>query len=249
MKPIIGITASFSNNDRVQHEQGLGMIGQHWHMLADDCVNSVINAGGIPYIIPVVDDLDVLKGILDNLDGLFVSGGNDINPLLYGKRADMKLGEVSFRRDYSEAFAVKYMVEERKKPYFGVCRGFQILNVALGGSLYMDLPTSKFENHSLGMYEREEPSHTVKLEKDSILYDIFKEEEIYVNSLHHQGVENIGRNLKATAKSEDDLCEAVESTGDNFVLAVQWHPEMMAIKYDIQQEVITRFVEECKKNK
>ena len=248
MRPIIGITSNYSYDDINPYKEGLGMPGQEWHTIADDYIKAIIKAGGIPYIIPIVEDIEVLKMMLDKVDGLLATGGNDINPMEYSNRPDFKLGSIIPKRDKQDIFMAKYVVKELKKSYLGVCRGLQILNVAFGGTLHADLPSAGFKNHSLNMYPREEPSHEVEIIEDSILYNIIGNKGLKVNSLHHQGIDKIGDNLKIVAKSSDNLCEALELNNNynQFVLGVQWHPEMMAIKSMEQQDIINKFIQYCK---
>lgn len=243
MKPIIGITSNYKNSGILKDSS---LVNQDWQILSNEYINPIINAGGVPIIIPVLENESVLKEILNNIDGLFITGGSDINPLLYNKRADFNLKEISEKRDKSEIFCTNYIIHNLHKPFLGICRGMQILNVAFGGSLYTDLSDNNFNNHSLLMYERTEPSHFVNIKKESILYEIFNKKEIKVNSRHHQGIERLGANLISTAISDDNLCEAVESTLNSFVLGLQWHPESMSIKYYDQQKIFDRFILECK---
>lgn len=251
MKPVIGITCSYSKDDKTQFKLGLGTLGQEWNMLAEDYVSAIERAGGIPILIPCLENIDLTKDILDKVDGLLVSGGNDIDPLIFGKRSDKKTGIICERRDKQELFAAKYIIEETQKPYLGICRGLQVLNVALGGTLHLDLEDSGYLAHSLGNNDRYNPVHKAKLKEDSLLYKIFGKEEIYINSFHHQAADKIAPSLEAVAISEDDVIEAVElrENKDRFVLAVQWHPEMMSVKNKEQQKVLDEFVESCKKNK
>lgn len=188
--------------------------------------------------------------MLDNVDGLILSGGEDIDPKYYNKRAIAEVGLIIPKRDKQDLFCARYMIEKTNKPLLGICRGAQVMNVALGGTLYQHLPSSGFEHHSMINYPSFEVSHYVQIQEDSLLYSITKTNVIGVNSYHHQAVETVAPSLRVVATSvEDNLCEAIELKGANskrFVLGVQWHPEKMACQIKVHQEIINAFVNSCK---
>ncbi len=246
MKPIIGISSNYIDDDLYFRDQGLGSYGQTWSAIANDYVNAVYRAGGIPVVIPISEDQEMTRDILDTLDGVLMSGGNDVDTYKYHERPQRKLGRIHTLRDNQDLFIVDYM-NKAKKPIFGICRGLQILNVAFGGTLIQDIPSEGYLDHGLVNNERYYPSHTVIVEKGSRLYDAYRNEEILVNSYHHQGVKVIGKGLKPVAWTEDNLCEAVElDAEDHFVLGVQWHPEMMSVKHDEHLRIFKDFVEACR---
>lgn len=247
-KPVIGISSSYKYQKSTNEQSGNPL--QEVHSLADEYVTAVIRAGGIPVIVPILDDLDIIRGILENVDGLILSGGEDIDPKYYKKRAVSEVSLIIPKRDKQDLFCAKYMVENTDKPLLGICRGAQVMNVALGGTLYQHLPASGFEQHSLINYPACEVSHYIQIEEDSLLYRITKSNIIGVNSYHHQAVETVAPSLRVVATSvEDNLCEAIElkdSSPNRFVLGVQWHPEKMACQAKVQQEIINAFVNSCK---
>lgn len=215
-KPLIGLTATRMPNPSGQPAFGINQ----------PYMSAVTNAGGLPILIPVDlsnDDLDVL---LPRLDGILFTGGYDLDPRLYGNQPHPKVEGIDANRDRVEIHLAQAVVQSHK-PFFGICRGIQVINIALGGSLYEDLleqfPGSlQHDQHKL---PRNFLSHTVNIEPGSSLADILGTGLTQVNSLHHQGVHRPGNGLQLTATAPDGLVEAFELTGYSFGLAVQWHPE------------------------
>ena len=248
MKPIIGITSNYSDDDMRFAAQGLGARGQEWSVIANDYSDAIIEAGGIPIVIPISEDKKYLEKIADLIDGLLLTGGADINPLLAGQRPDEKTGRISSKRDSQEMMLLDYFYNKTKKPILGTCRGMQFLNVFFNGNLILDLPREGYLYHTLVNNERFFPSHAVEIEEDSILREIFESDSIMVNSLHHQAAGILGDNLKISGKSEDGVIEAMEyhDLKERFILAVQWHPEMMAIKDYNHQKIFEYFVKRAK---
>lgn len=251
MKPVIGVTCSYSYDGTNPYKQGLGVPGQEWHMIADDYISAIIRADGIPFIIPTIEDLGIVRKMLDKVDGLLMTGGNDIDPKYYNQRAIPEIGSIVPKRDKQDLYSAKYIIEETNKPFLGICRGLQVMNVALGGTLYQHLPANGFQSHSLLMFPRYERSHDVNIKEDSLLYKITKVKKLEVNSFHHQAADNIASSFKVVAVSEEDnVCEALElkdNNTDRFVLGVQWHPEMMSFNVKTQQNIINEFVNNCKR--
>ena len=191
-------------------------------------VQAVIRAGGLPLIIPVGIEADV-EQLVGMLDGLLLSGGNDINPMLFNEEPHADLGEVSPSRDSIELELARQMLKT-DKPILGICRGLQVLNVAVGGTLYQDLHKQN-EGPILQHLQKApntHPSHFVQLEKGSLLESIAGSERIQVNSFHHQSLKDVPAVFKVTGVASDGIIEAVESTDEHFVLGVQWHPELLS---------------------
>ncbi|MGX7107229.1 gamma-glutamyl-gamma-aminobutyrate hydrolase family protein [Hutsoniella sourekii] len=187
---------------------------------------AVIQAGGIPLLVPVAPD-DVMADYAQLIDGLILSGGSDVSPSLYQQEAHYKLTATEPERDQAEAKLI-HEILALGKPILGICRGLQIINSVLGGSLYQDLSLNpqvqvKHSQDSSMWY----PIHKVQVTKGSYLEGICQTDQLAVNSLHHQAINQLGSGLRASAYSSDGLIEALESTaGENpQVLAVQWHPE------------------------
>ena len=222
-KPLIGITNGMGlaiSSMNMEHPP----INQH--RLNDSYVQAVIRAGGIPVILPPCEDASLMEAMVDGVDGVILSGGGDLDPALFGQRPTGKLGGVSPRRDAAELAVADYVLNKTEKPLLGICRGVQVLNVALGGSLHIDLPDAGKLDHALYMYPRNVTSHEVAVEENTRLSQILGGGVHKVNSFHHQAVDEPGRGLTVTARSvPDGVIEAVYLPGKRFVWGVQWHPE------------------------
>lgn len=216
--PLIGITGNFSDGNL---------------SLAQGYYQSVIRAGGVPLIIPPYEDTDLLINTLDTLDGILLSGGGDINPLFLGKEPSQGLHSVNPYRDRQELMLVR-LAANRQIPILGICRGIQIMNAALGGSLCQDIYTEADGTplkHSQEM-DRAFASHTINIAKDSLLYRIMRTEKLPVNSFHHQAVKAPAPGFRISATAPDGIIEAIESTEHKSMLGVQWHPECFILNHD-----------------
>lgn len=244
MKAIIGISIN-SLRDISQNDVGqIGVEGQDWQLVASDYIRAVERNGGVPILIPNVKSMEDMSFVLDKIDGLLLSGGHDVNPRTYKERNSGKAGNFDNIRDHQEIFMTEYALE-KDIPILGICRGLQVLNITLGGTIHQDLPSAGFFAHSMSNSLRNEPSHSLNIVKDSPLYEIFKRDEIWTNSYHHQGINELGKGLKVAALSEEGLIESVYLDGKKFALAVQWHPEMM---YDNEEMnlIFKKFIKACK---
>jgi putative glutamine amidotransferase len=247
MKPTIGIVANYSYNGDSEFAEGIGAAEQEWQLLADDYISSIIKAGGIPIIIPLIKNEnreEILKDIINKVDGIIFSGGNDVNPLLFGETSMGKTGGLIPERDAQELFLFKYVYEHTKKPILGICRGIQLLNVYFGGTLIQDILNEGCGSHTLSMYPREKISHWVNVKEGSLLNNIVQKTKIGVNSFHHMAVKICAPELHIIAQAEDGIIEGVElknNSTNRFVLGVQWHPEMMLASLD-QQKILRAFV-------
>lgn len=241
-KPLIGITCNYDYRDTVGMASAMGICGQDWNFLAGDYVYILEKAGAVPVLIPRCDHFETIKPLLDQLDGILVSGGHDVGPEHYGAFPKGYCGTVIPQRDEQDLAVTNYAFEQ-DKPILGICRGIQILNVARGGTLYQDLEKEgEFEHHFGDKYPRNIGWHKVTLTENSRLQNMFGTNEIAVNSFHHQAVRDPGEQVIITAYSSDGVPEAIEVEGFRFAVAVQWHPEMM---YDSEQQlkIIQAFVE------
>lgn len=249
MKPIIGITANYMSDGSAEYQEGIGAPGQAWQKLAHDYITAVEQAGGLPLILPIVSGEDAAKELLERVDGVLFSGGSDIDPLLFGETATGKNGNIIPERDRQEAFMLRHLLDHTRKPVLGVCRGIQLMNAALGGTLIQHIPDEGFTSHSLSMYPRQSPSHRVTVVPGSLLYRITGQSSLAVNSFHHMAVKQCAPRLTVTGRAEDGVIEAMEladNPGGRFFLGVQWHPEMMVQAAPAQQAILTAFVEHCK---
>ena len=223
MRPVIGVTCS----SKLPGE------GKSEYVLARPYISAVERGGGIPIILPPLLEL-VRRGawsLRRICHGLILSGGGDPDPALFNEKPHDKLGQVDRERDEWEIFLCKMAWLERV-PILGICRGLQILNIALGGSLYQDIPSTLPEaiNHMQDT-PAEFLSHQVLIEEESRLFSILRKDRIWCNSLHHQAIKAVAPQLAVVARSEDGVIEAVEArtreAGEGFVLGVQWHPERL----------------------
>ncbi|MBM7619632.1 putative glutamine amidotransferase [Bacillus tianshenii] len=232
-KPIIGITSHVELDYR--------------HSLSNDYIQAVIQAGGIPVILPIGGvDSDTAK-LADKLDGLVLSGGGDIDPMLFGEEPHPHLGTVSPGRDIFEMAIIEKMLASNK-PILAICRGIQILNIAIGGDMYQDIYSQKDESllqHSQKA-ARSHLSHYVIANENSLLAEIAGQTKFKVNSYHHQAVRNVPDPFIVSARSSDGIIEAIESVRHRFVLGVQWHPEPLAVDGDgIAKNIFSNFVQSC----
>ncbi|MDD6155241.1 MAG: gamma-glutamyl-gamma-aminobutyrate hydrolase family protein [Eubacteriales bacterium] len=243
-KPIIGITVNYDPTDAVARTCGLGIVGQDFNYVAGDYVMSIEKAGGTPFLIPQIYDFDDLPDMLKLCDGILVSGGHDVDPRFYGERNTYS-GTLSPDRDAQDIEVTRYGWEH-KIPLLGICRGIQIINVAAGGTLYQDVTKELGAPVHFGdSYPRNIGWHSVRIEDESRLADIYGKDQIMVNSYHHQAVRDLGKNLKATAVTEEGIIECLEDTNDSYTVAVQWHPEMM-FDSDEQAKLFKDFVDACR---
>jgi putative glutamine amidotransferase len=191
-------------------------------------VHSVVRAGGIPLVLPHLMGADHAARALEACEALVLTGGEDVDPARYGARPSQALGTADRARDAFE-LALFAAARERGLPVLGICRGIQLINVAMGGTLWQDLPSERpgSVNHDPGG-PRDARTHVVRLAPDSRVADALGVAVLRPNSFHHQGIRELATGLVATGWSEDGLIEAVETKGDDgWLLAVQWHPEEM----------------------
>jgi putative glutamine amidotransferase len=231
-KPIIGITGAY-----VKHNEY--MEGAYVHQ---DYQKSVAANGGIPIIIPFITPETALE-TLRLCDGIILSGGEDVDPKFYGQDPHRNLGPTTTERDLTEIAIVKYVIEN-DIPLLAICRGVQILNVALGGTLIQDISSQVKEpiQHTQKI-ERSRDIHWVTICKDSKLFQIVGSDRVRVNSLHHQAIDRIASELRIVAQSSDGIIEAVEySHQSRFVMGVQWHPESMANTNDAMNNLFASFI-------
>ena len=218
-KPLIGISCG------VTERLVLKDIYREIQQLNSSYTRAVEESGGIPVIIPVGLNEEDLKQLTASLDGFLFSGGEDVDPSRYGKDDPEGLSSFCGKRDETEFALLDHVLKETGKPVLAICRGLQVLNVAMGGTLIIDLPSAGRNEHSLTQYPREQFTHEIIVKEDTRLKCILKDEN-RVNSFHHQAIDDVAEGLIVTAYSaEDHVIEAAEAPGDRFILGVQWHPE------------------------
>ena len=206
-RPLIGISANTADIDLT---------------LRRVYCDQIVRAGGVPMVLPPVDDAEVLINMLEGIDGLVLTGGADYNPLWYGEQPEKELHTINSTRDLPELLLTR-LAFNRQIPILGICRGVQTIAIALGGNLVQDLKTPL--KHSQDA-PRSEATHSVTITEGSTLYGLYGQ-ETFVNSFHHQAVKDCGSHLHVVATAPDGVIEAVESTEQKALMGVQWHPEWM----------------------
>ncbi len=210
-KPLIGISQGYSEKK---------------NSVNTAYVNSVLMNGGVPYIIPVTDDVEVLRQIVAQLDGIVFTGGEDFAPAYYGAEEHEKLGEVNVPRDTYDLTLFK-LAKDRNVPILGICRGLQLINVAMGGTLYQDLPSEKPSD--INHRQEEEgtvATHSVSVVKGSTMHQILGKDEIQVNTFHHQAIQKLAPELKIVGWANDSVPEMIEAFPNRQIFGVQFHPEI-----------------------
>lgn len=249
MKPLIGITANYIKNDQVGVDAHIGGAGQFWQAVADDYITSVTKAGGIPVILPVLPDQQAALEWLDRLDGILFSGGCDLSPVAYGQRATSQVGEICQERDDQELAMIRAALDRPGYPVFCICRGCQLLNVALGGDLVVDIDTGALGEHFLPQQRMSVPTHTVETEPDALITALLGEER-RVNSYHHQCVDRPAPGVRVTARDSHGVPECIEvPQRAGFTMGIQWHPEGLAGTYEGHLNIFRAFVKAAEQYK
>lgn len=241
-RPVIGIPT--------QTLQSLGGVSAEiptsW-VMSQRYVTTLTDAGAIPWLIPLVDD-ETLRGVYDRLDGVFLPGGADIDPVSYGSAPHPLCDKTDRDRDRVELALARWAIADGK-PLLGVCRGMQLINLAAGGSLYQDIAEQKpgaikhdYFPFAGQNFARDYLAHDVDVVEGTRLAKIFGAGRLRVNSMHHQGVREIGRGLVASATASDGLIEGLEAPDASYVVAVQWHPEALTEKESRARTLFRDFV-------
>ena len=221
--PIIGIVPALLPDDQALQ-------------IRQNYIDAIIEAGGVPMLLPLTSDFQVYETLFPLIDGFLLTGGCDINPARYGvEPSSDKLSELTPSREEVECLILSYAYQF-DIPVLGICRGMQMINVFFGGTLYLDL-ADQF-NHAekdgnIAHWQKddyEKPTHFVKIVRSSKLNHIMETEHLETNSMHHQGIRELGALLDPVAYGPDGLVEAVEVRDRSFILGVQWHPEFFAGK-------------------
>lgn len=238
--PIIGITGDIIK---------VKFYSNFWNKrsgMNDAYIRAVERANGIPTILPVSNP-DYASNIAKRLDGFIFSGGCDISPYYYNEEPRCEIREMAPERDEFE-FALLKEVLLQGKPILGICRGAQLLNILLGGTLYQD--SSYNEEFNLQHFQQSEPIlpiHGIETKKGSFIHSIVGD-KFNVNSIHHQMIKDIGEGLEITAWSSDGAIEAIEKKNEDFVIGLQWHPEIMSKNNTKMQNIFNELIKHSSKN-
>ena len=233
MRPLIAVSPLYNEKRNLQ-------------LMPSNYLEAIELAGGAPVVLPLTRNTAVLEAVLSQCSGILFTGGHDIDPVLYGQEMLSQCGELSPLRDMMEGWMLDWALE-REIPILAICRGMQLLNVHLGGTLYQDLPTQrkKVFNHSQEP-PYEAASHTVLVAKDSFLSQFTGWGPLQVNSLHHQAVDRVAPGMIVEACSIDGVVESIRLPDKPFVLGIQWHPEYNAGQQKVSAEIFKGFLNACK---
>lgn len=240
-RPIIGIST--------QTQEAIpGKLPRVW-IMGHTYIRSLTTMGGLPWVIPLIaDDLSTLRAIYDQLDGVFMPGGVDVDPGQYGETKSEMCGRVDPDRDGVELMLTRWALADHK-PFLGVCRGVQVLNVAAGGTLYQDvlqqMPGAIKHDYWPydGVFPRTHLAHEVQIESKSRLGRVLKQSHLKVNSMHHQGIRSLAPGLVPTAYAPDGLIESVEMPNGQFAIGVQWHPEEFVTTDPVTRRLFAAFID------
>ncbi|MDD2619833.1 MAG: gamma-glutamyl-gamma-aminobutyrate hydrolase family protein [Syntrophomonadaceae bacterium] len=217
MQPIIGITANYSSSEKT-------------YCLREAYALAVQKAGGTAIILPPIENEEIIKDYLTVCNGFILSGGGDIDPVYWGQLPQYGLLEINPLRDCFELLLTREILEH-KLAVLGICRGCQLLNVSMGGSLVQDINSNL--NHEQKA-PRDYAFHDIFIDRKSYLANILHNESIRVNSFHHQAIDEVGFKMRAVAYAPDGTVEAIESQETSFALGVQWHPEWLSDEHSDQ---------------
>ena len=243
-RPIIGVPT--------QNLQSIGGVPANlpdsW-VMSHRYVHALTGVGAIPWLIPLVgEDVPTLRGIYDALDGVFLPGGADVDPASYGAERSPSCERSDPPRDAVEVKLVQWAIEDRK-PVLGVCRGLQVINAAVGGTLVQDLTKEKPDTikHDYFPFRdgfaRDHLAHAVRVIEGTRLQRVVRAAEMPVNSMHHQGIDRLGGGLVVSAVAPDGVVEGIESASDDhFLIGVQWHPEIFAESDPATRRLFEEFV-------
>lgn len=244
-RPVIGITCGEIRNKE-----------QQWapitHGQSQTYVKSILDAGGVPVLIPLIDDTVALKQLFATLDGLYLAGGNDLHPNLYNQQPTSETTDYSVLRDTVEKQLLEWALEA-KMPILGICRGMQLLNVHFGGTLYQDIPTelpgSLDHDTSTKQKSLVDLSHTLSIVPETKLHHILDTATIGANAHHHQAIKDLGERVIVSARAEDGIIEGIELADYPFAIGIQAHPESLTKVEPNWQNLFTSFVTAIKNSR
>lgn len=234
-KPLIGLTPSHDI-----HTDDISMRSTY--------LNAVKHAGGIPIVLPLEAENEDLQQFVSLLDGILFTGGPDVHPFLFGEETHAHCGEVSAKRDSLE-LALLRLAMEKKMPILGICRGIQLINIGLGGTIYQDIPIQFHQNFPVAHkqpFSYSIPSHTVSVVSETKLAEICQSPKIRVNSMHHQAVKDPAPGCIVSGIGPEGLTEALEMPDYPFLVGVQWHPEHLWKEDPAASNLFIQFIKACR---
>jgi len=211
-------------------------------------VDAVLQTGGVPVVIPLMHDNEIIE-LLNSLDGIIFTGGEDFDPSYYNERPIPQMGKVNAIRDDFDIRVLR-LAAERGLPILGICRGVQLINIVYGGSLYQDI-SAQYHDNSIRHRQRqpkEEASHSVLVEDNTVFADIVKDRMLMVNSSHHQAIKKVADGFRIAGRSPDKIVEVIEKIdSENWILGVQFHPETRVLQDNAMRKIFRSFIEEASK--
>jgi putative glutamine amidotransferase len=234
--PVVAVSATIRDVDGVERVR-----------LNAAYVHALESAGVVPLVIPPLANAAVANRVLDGVSGLVLTGGEDVDPSRYGEAAHPELGPVNHARDATE-LALFAAARERGMPTLAICRGMQVVNVALGGSLVQDLPSQQSDVAAHDVGDRTSRVHGVRVDPASRLASILGAQSLGVNSIHHQAIDRLGDSVRINARADDGVIEGVESDDPQWwMVAVQWHPEeLVSSPESWDRRLFAAFADACR---
>ena len=233
-RPLIGVSGSHN-------------VPEKQLFVRENYLQSVLRAGGLPVLLPHTADEQTVSALLDRLDGLLLAGGVDVDPVHYGETAIPECGEIDPQRDAFELLVTR-MALERGMPVFGICRGIQLLAVAMGGTLVQDIEAQLSIPAAVHSQSApyDAPAHAVRFVQDGLFARITGAQMVMSNSMHHQAIKDAGANLVVEGRSDDGVIEAVRGASGDAVFAVQYHPEYLTEKDERAAALFAHLVRKAK---
>ncbi len=245
--PIIGLPCRSLPAERIEFRP--------FHASRDSYVNSIVAMGGAPLLIPLTEDMSVTRSLYNLCDGIFFCGGGDVCPSEYGEVPLKTSWAINPRQDKVELALFRWAFAD-KKPLLGACRGCQIMNIGLGGTLHQDIPSTFRVNHNILKNEAHSLEllvHSISIKPGSLLHSLIGTETVSVNSNHHQALKDVAHPLQVVASSPEGVIEAVEASPpdyDGFMIGLQCHPETLWQKSEPRwRRVFEAFISACNTDK